>query len=482
MFSYQKKLVYLILVLLCSTSALRSQNSFQVTLKDSTYDDRVNDAIELSNGLFIIVGMRIMPQYSSLTAVITKLDAYGNQICQKLLQFNGNSSCLSSIIKISEDEFILSGITYSGSSACLWLCTLDSSLNVLRQKSYTFRNYSPSFSKIKMDYQNNILVFGVVDSLTTPYSFIFKLTSGLDSISCKIYNEKWSFGLDLIERSDHKGYYFLVIGFDFGSGKILSVDNDFNIERITVLIDGIGNHGTIRLIDSTHFIICGERAPPGNPSQSIAIQLYDTNFNLIHYIYYAKPDTVEFPALFKSIDFSDPMSVFIGVASNFQFDEFAEVDTWYRLNNIDTAFNLNWERYYGGDGYYTMYGIVATHDGGCLMYGTFWDYHNITDYTRYIRLIKVSKDGLLSDGNGKSGIKLKEVILYPNPGTDRVTIETALKNIVVSFFDVYGNLVLKKSIQSMVEILDVSELSSGIYFYRFTCGDKVIDSGKWIKK
>ncbi len=217
-------------------------------------------------------------------------------------------------------------------------------------------------------------------------------------------------------------------------------------------------------------------------SQKIGVQLYDTTFNLIHYDYYGKTDTDEQPAMVKSLDFLDPTTIFIGGTSNSFTYEFVTADNWYRLNNIDTSFNLKWERFYGGDGDYALYGILATRDGGCLMYGTLWDYRNNPEYTRYLRLIKVSKDGLLSAENGKPGNKAREVILYPNPGTDRIIVESALKNLMVSFFDLTGNCVVKKSIQSMVETLDVSGLSSGIYFYRFTCGDKVVDSGKWIKK
>jgi hypothetical protein len=469
-------------IFLSSIGALRSQNSFTITLKDSTYDNRVNDAIELSNGQFIIVGMRIL-QPDSLTANLVKLDAYGNLIRQHILRLNGNSSAFFSIIKISENRFVLSGMTYLGASANLWLCTIDSALNVIAQKRYILGTYSLSYNKMKLDYQNNILVFGIIDSLNTHYSFIFKLTSELDSISCRIYNQNWSEEQDLTERSDHKGCYFLVNGFgSTGSGKVLSLDTDFNIDKITELTDGIGYHGTIKLLDSTHIIVCGERAPTGNMSQSIAVQLYDTNFNLIHYSCYGKTDTVELPALFKSVDFSNPFSIFIGGTSNFFFYEFVEADNWYMLNNIDTAFNLKWERFYGGDGYYDLYGILTTHDRGCLMYGTLWDYHNNPNFTRYLRLIKVSKDGLLSDENGRPVNKTREVTLYPNPGTDKIVVESALKNLVVSFFDITGNCVLVREIKTRIESLNVSGLSAGIYFYRFTSGDKVIESGKWIKE
>ncbi len=478
-----RKLYCLILFYVLLSQFTISQTSFKITLKDSIYDNLVFDAIELPNEEFIIAGMRNF-QPDNHAANVMKVDANGNLIRQNIIRNNGNSSVIYSLVQISSNRILLSGGTYSGSNGSLWICIIDSDLNLVNEQVYLLGSYSLSSCKLKIDYQSNILVFGVLDSLTIPYSFVFKLSSNLDSISCRIFNQHWSEAQDLVERTDHKGYYFLINGFiSTGSGKILSLDTNFNVSKITYLTDGIGYHGTLKFVDSTHLLVCGERAPAGNfNKQSIGVQLYDTNFNLIHYTYYGKPDTAELPALFRNADFSNPLSVFIGGTSNFIPYEFVEVDNWYRLNNIDTAFNLNWERYYGGDGNYVLYGILATHDGGCLMYGTFWDFHNITDYTRYIRLIKVSKDGLLSDENGKPSNKAKEVILYPNPGTDKIIVETGLKNLMVNFFDMTGTCVVKKYIQSMVETLDVSELSTGIYFYRFTRGDRIVDSGKWIKK
>jgi hypothetical protein len=491
MFSFQKKYLYLILALLSISASLRSQSSFSVTLKDSTYDDQVYDAIELSNGQFIIAAMRTV-QPNDYEAKIMKIDAQGKLMHEKILRYNGQSSKLVSIVQLSENRFILSGTTYTsiniGFSGNFWVCTIDSSLNVVDEKMYDLEYKNPG-SKMILDSRHNILIYGTVrDKNVPPYQngeilFIFKLTSAMDSVLFTTYLGLLQFGEDLIEKSDHKGYYFLISTYySWSFASILDIDTSLNTKRIIGIPLRIGDYGTIKIVDSTHFMISARKLKENDSTTNkIGVLLYDTAFNLLRFREFGKADTNDFPAV-KSLDFSDAASIFIGGTSYVLPNEFSQADNWFRLNNIDTVINVKWERFYGGDGYYSLFGILATHDRGCLMYGTLWDYHNNPDYTRYLRLIKVSKDGLLSDENGKPGNKLSEVILYPNPGTDRIIVESALKNLMVSFFDMTGDCVIKKSIQSMVETLDVSGLSSGIYFYRFTSGDKVVDCGKWIKK
>lgn len=475
---------FLTFFILVGTSSISfSQNSFDVTIKDSIFNTWIHHAVELANGQLILVGVRPL-QTGDAEAIIYKIDPYGKILQTKTFRYNEASCGLTDIVQLSNNRLIVSGITYTGTIGNLWACIIDSSLNIIDQKSYMTGPYSLAYSKMKLDYQNNILIYGkLLDSTAMPHSLIFKLTSELDSISGKIYNGG-STGQDLIERSDHKGYYYLIIGMGDGSGKILTLDSDFNIQSINELADGIGNLGTIRLLNPTQYLVCAVKNPTSETNvHKIGVQLYDTGFQLIHYNIYGKTDTTEVPASVKSIDFTDTSSLFIGGTSNISssFYPFSTINDWYRLNCIDTSFNLKWEKFYGGDGYYNLFGILATHDGGCLMYGLFWDWHNISDHLNYIRLIKVSKDGLLSDKNGEPSDKVKEVILYPNPGYDRILIESALKNLSMSLYDLMGNRVLSQSIESSTKAIDVSGLLPGIYFYQISSGVKVVDSGKWIK-
>jgi hypothetical protein len=113
---------------------------------------------------------------------------------------------------------------------------------------------------------------------------------------------------------------------------------------------------------------------------------------------------------------------------------------------------------------------------------------NITDDGSYIGLNSV----LFIDGLGityypvsvKENNFDKDVIIYPNPGKDVVSIELNPKykgNIKVQLFDLQGRKVIDKNYTSNKQVLklDVSELYNGLYFYNIKTSSENI-TGKII--
>ena len=70
------------------------------------------------------------------------------------------------------------------------------------------------------------------------------------------------------------------------------------------------------------------------------------------------------------------------------------------------------------------------------------------------------------------------LLLYPNPSNDNITIELKLsdaaKNEVISVCDILGNLILQQSLQEVKTTLNISDLSSGIYFIKVETKNGVI--------
>ena len=68
-------------------------------------------------------------------------------------------------------------------------------------------------------------------------------------------------------------------------------------------------------------------------------------------------------------------------------------------------------------------------------------------------------------GESSSGIKI-----YPNPATDRITIEiksqNILKNSLISVYDIQGQLVFEKSVLQKSMNIDISALTSGVYIVK----------------
>jgi hypothetical protein len=115
------------------------------------------------------------------------------------------------------------------------------------------------------------------------------------------------------------------------------------------------------------------------------------------------------------------------------------------------------------------------------MYGTLYD-KDPQRLKRDIYVVKVNKDGILVSTDGTPSQKVKEVILFPNPGSDKLYVRTSLKGLTLTLFDVQGKCILTNEINASFTTVDVTRIPEGIYFYRFTKNGKILDSGKWIKR
>jgi hypothetical protein len=74
---------------------------------------------------------------------------------------------------------------------------------------------------------------------------------------------------------------------------------------------------------------------------------------------------------------------------------------------------------------------------------------------------------------------LQEVSIFPNPSTSQIAIDTDVNYDEVQILDVIGK--IKIVVQNPTNVIDISELSSGVYFLRFT-GDNKSFTKKFIKK
>lgn len=108
--------------------------------------------------------------------------------------------------------------------------------------------------------------------------------------------------------------------------------------------------------------------------------------------------------------------------------------------------------------------------------------------------IQTNKDGLMFDnlhfedyveGIEEVGFKLFESYCFPNPAKNLLTIkfENSLKGIDVEILDVTGKIVFNEQAQYINAVLiDISELSPGIYYYYLKNIEKEFFSmGKFVK-
>jgi hypothetical protein len=183
------------------------------------------------------------------------------------------------------------------------------------------------------------------------------------------------------------------------------------------------------------------------------------------------------------LDFADTNKIYLGGTHNFcQSSEFCPVHCWFSLNQMDTTLNVNWEHFYGGDANYTLYGIRATKDKGCLMFGSRYDLQS-TSQQRDIHAIKVNQDGLVIH-EGIISEKVKSASLYPNPGKDKIVIESGAQisgaEFIMSTID--GKKVISKCLSNRRIVLNTGFLPQATYLWQIQYKQQTVESGKWIKE
>ena len=144
-------------------------------------------------------------------------------------------------------------------------------------------------------------------------------------------------------------------------------------------------------------------------------------------------------------------------------------NSWILLTNLDSNLNLHWQRYYGGDAFYHLWGLKATPDEGCVIYAERYD-ENTQDEEYDMYILKVDTNGLLTSLNDSKFIIPQGMLIYPNPANSFVRIsspwlnQTGQKDIIIT--NSMGIEVKKmefSALQESVEI-NISNLPSGLYF------------------
>jgi hypothetical protein len=134
--------------------------------------------------------------------------------------------------------------------------------------------------------------------------------------------------------------------------------------------------------------------------------------------------------------------------------------TIYRSLNVTHNFIL-------GDG---IYKAKISYDYKQNPYGYF---HQKNNWSNDVEIDFNNNCGLKLAGNNFEGEKTEELLVYPNPATGSVTIKFPSKDSAeISIANFFGQIVYTKNLQGINETqIDVSNLPSGMYVVRLSCGE-----------
>jgi hypothetical protein len=119
--------------------------------------------------------------------------------------------------------------------------------------------------------------------------------------------------------------------------------------------------------------------------------------------------------------------------------------------------------------------VAIQHDGKILVGGEIYINDTIgrLALARYISGLNI---GEIDNPNNS-------ILIYPNPSTGRLTVETSLTpaNSQLTIMNLCGQQLITRQITSPKTQIDISSLPSGVYFVRIT-DDKTVEVGKSIKE
>ena len=155
--------------------------------------------------------------------------------------------------------------------------------------------------------------------------------------------------------------------------------------------------------------------------------------------------------------------------------------SYFLLHKLNKNYSTKWTKKYGGDAYYEMYGVLAKDDGGCLMYGTRYDYNNTPKFDAYI--LNVDAEGVITS-ESSIPLNMPTITAYPNPGNGQLSFKvppSVFGQIDLAVFDISGKLVYQKKEAALSETFDLSNLPNGNYLYQIFQDGTPLSVGKWQK-
>lgn len=193
----------------------------------------------------------------------------------------------------------------------------------------------------------------------------------------------------------------------------------------------------------------------------------------------------ELPAYMQSVDLADGNSLFFAYALNIGF--YSEMDSWMEIEHLDSHFNAISTVFYNlmPEGVKEVNSwaksILTTSDGGALFISKST---NLDDrrqcWTTVTKFSAKSLQNVEVEEVHANGLKV--AIAYPNPGGSEMHIRTTVENAAVEVYDMNGRLIHSQTITENVTGIDAGAWAEGIYVWKVLSGERIVESGKWVKE
>jgi len=158
---------------------------------------------------------------------------------------------------------------------------------------------------------------------------------------------------------------------------------------------------------------------------------------------------------------------------------------WVLLYKLTHEGDILWQKFYKGEVNYMAYKILATADGGALIFSTRYDWNDTIPMQRDVHILKIDSTGYYDPITGTEEEleqMNKQILVYPNPAFNEVNFVLGLySNLQLSIYNSTGERMIFQTLHHSQSI-NVSMLPEGIYVYLLTGKNGFKETGKIIKE
>ncbi len=481
------KSIFFITILFCCSAFCSGQDqSFTVLESNEAWHNSSNftDVMESSEGEFI--ASSFIRTNEEGFASIYKYSNAGEFIEKVEIEKSGAS--FNAIMEFAsfDDYFVALGMVKYGSddSSYLYSVKMNYDLEILSENEYFLNGLV--LSTIMSEVDGN-LIWGA-GTLRYPNGFsrtplTFKMDSNGEFLIVNYFESESDYILGI--QKSRNDSTFMIQGYNL-------YEIDENLDSLTAIpnMPNFFNGVTIadaRLLNDSITLVTFTQREFHTPNKKIlGIAKLDTSYQIVDTILIKRsPDTSVFPMIENSIDFLEDDLVYIGAKYSLSDNNLGQYRTWILISQYDSLLNLNWQRTYGGDENYQIFGMKATMDNGCIVYGRKRPLSDEPFFSNGLRfLMKINSSGQLTH---LSEVEINPIAfdIFPNPASDKVYIKDLeernnLKDpISIKVISLSGKTVIERSPYD--DGIDIGYLISGVYIIQVFEGNRVVQSSRFVK-
>lgn len=477
--------VILMVLLLISSKPLYPQRELLINTDDEFY---LNNVKIDNNGDLVVAFSRDSADYNFTGGIVKFGKSLEYQIYS--LPYDTAYYQIMDIVVTDDNNYLIAGTV--GENIGLWvqnhtiyLLLLDENLNFITENFYELpEQYTNPFIKMLKNTDGRIYV-----TIDEPSNFLkgtLEVSANAEVLKDKMYFNMGHATLNPFPKSNGGFYIFRNNPVPWAHAGITEVNTNLNYDTtylFPMMINGIdydmGHRGSCKWLNDTTYLLCSQ-----GTSESPTRDIYIYKINEKHE-FITEPFIIgneyedDWVPRYQSISWINPQVIYVVgyVLPSMNYK------TTYYVAIINEDFEVLGYKICGGDYNTIINSILTMEDGGCVMVGSQRDYHasNPVDGDGYIAIFH--PDDIITSAQKTSNPDDSDYMLFPNPGSDQLNIQTARKGVKIEMFDQTGRMVLQQKLNDEFRNqVFTNNLRAGLYHCKLTDREGFIENIKWIKQ